>query len=194
MLDALSRAGSALTAVGAGLGRAAAWLLVPIVVAVLTVVIGTIFRQSELMAWSTDLPLLGTHLTLNGIVELQWHLFTVMVLLGGAYAVSRDSHVRVDFVYDNLGPRGQALVNLVGHVVFLIPFCLIVAWLSLDFVELAYKTGEKSDYGGLTDRYLIKAMMPIGFVILALTVLGRVLTHIAVLIDPKLRVERSDAG
>ncbi len=184
MVDALERTGRVLSGLGAVLGRLAGWLIVPIVVAVLAAVVGTYLRFGELVAWETDVPLFGTHLSITGLVELQWHLFAVMVLLGGAYALRANGHVRVDIVYDRLAPRTRALVDAIGHLVFLIPFALLVAWLSLDFVELAYRSGEESDYGGLTDRYLVKAMMPIGFVILALTALGQVLTCLAVVLDP----------
>jgi len=193
VVDALDRTGRALTGLGALLGRLAGWLIVPIVAAVLAAVVGTYLRFGEIVAWETDLPLLGTHLSITGLVELQWHLFAVMVLLGGSYALRANGHVRVDIVYDRLRPRTRALVDIVGHLVFLIPFALLVAWLSLDFVELAYRSGEQSDYGGLTDRYLVKAMVPIGFVILALTALGQVLSGLAVVLDPA-RVEADDAG
>ena len=193
MVDALDRTGRALTGLGALLGRLAGWLIVPIVAAVLAAVVGTYLRFGEIVAWETDLPLLGTHLSITGLVELQWHLFAVMVLLGGSYALRANGHVRVDIVYDRLRPRTRALVDILGHLVFLIPFALLVAWLSLDFVELAYRSGEQSDYGGLTDRYLVKAMVPIGFVILALTALGQVLSGLAVALDPT-RAEADDAG
>jgi len=193
VVDALDRTGRALTGLGALLGRLAGWLIVPIVAAVLAAVVGTYLRFGEIVAWETDLPLLGTHLSITGLVELQWHLFAVMVLLGGSYALRANGHVRVDIVYDRLRPRTRALVDIVGHLVFLIPFALLVAWLSLDFVELAYRSGEQSDYGGLTDRYLVKAMVPIGFVILALTALGQVLSGLAVVLAPA-RVEVDDAG
>ena len=193
MVDALDRTGRALTGLGALLGRLAGWLIVPIVAAVLAAVVGTYLRFGEIVAWETDLPLLGTHLSITGLVELQWHLFAVMVLLGGSYALRANGHVRVDIVYDRLRPRTRALVDILGHLVFLIPFALLVAWLSLDFVELAYRSGEQSDYGGLTDRYLVKAMVPIGFVILALTALGQVLSGLAVALDPA-RAEADDAG
>jgi len=193
VIDALDRAGRLLGGLGAILGRLAGWLIVPIVVAVLAAVVGTYLRFGEIVAWEADVPLLGTHLSITGLVELQWHLFAVMMLLGGAYALRANGHVRVDIVYDRLKPRTRALVDAVGHVVFLIPFALLVAWLSLDFVELAYRSGEESDYGGLTDRYLVKAMMPIGFVILALTALGQVCTCLAIVLDPS-RARDEHAG
>jgi TRAP-type mannitol/chloroaromatic compound transport system permease small subunit len=184
MIRTIGRVGRSLTAMGAWLGRVAGWLIVPIVVAVLAAVVGTLLRFGELVTWGVELPLLGTHLTITGLVELQWHLFALMVVLAGSYAIRENGHVRVDFVYDRLGPRGRIIVDMIGHLVFLIPFGVLVIWLSLDFVDLAYRSGETSDYGGLTDRYLVKAVVPLGFGVLVLTALGQVLTWLAALLDP----------
>jgi len=52
---------------------------------------------------------------------------------------------------------------------FFLPFCAIIGWLSLDYVSYSYNTGERSDYGGLDDRYLVKTILPIGFAVLALS-------------------------
>uniref|UniRef100_UPI0035689035 TRAP transporter small permease subunit n=1 Tax=Aquicoccus sp. TaxID=2055851 RepID=UPI0035689035 len=78
-------------------------------------------------------------------------------------------------------PRGQAMVNLIGDLVFLLPFCAIIGWLSLDYVSYSFNSGERSNYGGLVDRYLVKAILPIGFAILAICGIGRVLVHLSVL-------------
>lgn len=165
-------------------GRAASWLILLIVVAVLTAIIASVLRVGEFVRWDADLPLLGRHLSLTGIVELQWHLFAIMVMLGGAYALREDRHVRVDFIYARLSRRAQRVVDLVGDLVLLLPFCALVAWLSVDFVELAYRSGEQSDYGGLTDRWLIKLIMPIGLVVLFLAGLIRVLETLLDLLRP----------
>lgn len=184
MVRTIAWAGHALTSLGAWLGRLAGWLIVPVIGTVLAVVVGTMLRLGTITSWGIDLPLLGTRMTLTGMVELQWHLFAVMVVLAGSYAMRQNGHVRVDFVFDRLGRRGRAAVDLVGHLICLIPFSVLVVWLSLDFVELAYRSGEESDYGGLTDRYLIKGIVPVGFAILALTALGQVLTNLATVLDP----------
>lgn len=166
-------------------GRMASWLILLIVAAVLTAIVASVLRVGEFVRWEADLPLLGQHLSLTGVVELQWHLFAIMVMLGGAYALREDRHVRVDFIYARLSRRGQRVVDLVGDLVLLLPFCALVAWLSVDFVELAYRSGEQSDYGGLTDRWLIKLIMPIGLVVLFLAGLIRVLETLLELIRPQ---------
>ncbi|TCO74180.1 TRAP transporter small permease subunit [Rhodovulum euryhalinum] len=175
----MERTGRVLMQIGAWPGRAAAWLLLPLLALVLLAVIGAQFRLSTLAEWQADLPLFGRSLTMSGLAELQWHLMAVMVMPGLAFALAEDRHVRVDLLYSAFGRRGKAGVNLLGDLLFLLPFCAVIGWLSLGFVEFAWKTGEQSDYGGLADRYLVKALMPIGFVFLALAALGRVLLETA---------------
>jgi TRAP-type mannitol/chloroaromatic compound transport system permease small subunit len=193
-VEVLERTGRALMLVGAWPGRVSAWLILPIIVAVLVAIVATQMRQAVLFTWEDPVLLLGRSLSINGLVELQWHLFAVIVMLGGAFSLVEDRHVRVDFIYANLGPRGKAAVDIIGDLLFLLPFCAIVGWLSLRFVDLAYRSGEQSDYGGLTDRYLVKAIIPIGLALLFASGLGRVLLNIAVLIRPSVRIDESDGA
>lgn len=145
---------------------------------VLIAVVGSLMKVGQIASWEADLPLFGSNLTLTGLAELQWHLLAILVMLGMSYALARDQHVRVDLIYGALSPRKKAILDLIGDVIFLLPFCVIIGHLSLSFVEFSYNTGEKSDYGGLTDRYLIKAFLPIGFACLGLTGIGRILVHL----------------
>ena len=63
--------------------------------------------------------------TLVAVQEIQWHLFAVIFLIGAAYTLRDDRHVRVDVLYANFSPRGKAWVNLLGTVLLLGPFCVI---------------------------------------------------------------------
>jgi len=102
--------------------------------------------------------------------EMEWHLFSVMFLLGIAYALNSEEHVRVDFIYDNLSARKKAIINIFGTIFMLIPFAFLIAYTSFDFVNDAYIMNEISeDPGGLTHRWIIKAMIPASFVILIIS-------------------------
>ena len=102
--------------------------------------------------------------------EMEWHLFATMFLLGISYALSSEDHVRVDFIYDNLTKRKKAIINIFGTIFMLIPFAFLIAYTSYDFVNDAYIMNEISeDPGGLTHRWIIKAMIPFSFVILILS-------------------------
>ncbi|GHA87824.1 TRAP transporter small permease subunit [Modicisalibacter luteus] len=170
---------------GLFIGRLTSWLVLLVMLAVLTTVSLNALGINEIARWQNEVLLFGNALTINSITELQWHLFGILTLFGGTYALHHDTHVRVDLVYQKLSPRGRAIVNTLGHLLLLIPFCLLIAWLSQHFVAMAYRSGESSNYGGLTDRYLIKAMLPIGLVFLALGALGQVFDNLAGLFDPR---------
>jgi TRAP-type mannitol/chloroaromatic compound transport system permease small subunit len=181
---ALRAAGDALIRVGALPGLLASWLVLIITIAVLVSVIGNMYRMGTFVSWGADLPVLGRELTMTGVSELQWHLFAVMVMLGGAYALAEDRHVRVDLVYAGLSERGRATVDILGDLLFLLPFMGFTFWLSLNFVGMAYRSGEASDYGGLVDRYLVKSIIPIGCALLCVVGLGRILRNLGRLIGP----------
>lgn len=175
----LERVGHALVEASAWPGLVAAWLLLPTMALIALAVVGSLMGVGQIASWEADLPLLGSALTLTGVSELQWHLQAIIVMMGMSYALARNAHVRVDMISAKFSSRGMALVNLVGDLVFLLPFCVIIGWLSLDYVSYSHASGEQSNYGGLTDRYLVKSILPIGFSVLALSGVGRILIHLS---------------
>jgi TRAP-type mannitol/chloroaromatic compound transport system permease small subunit len=103
------------------------------------------------------------------VQELEWHLFGVIFLLGAAYTLKHNGHVRVDVFYTRFSEKTKAIVDFVGSLVFLIPFALVVIWSSKNFVSNAIMFNETSpDPGGLPARYILKAMIPAGFFLLFL--------------------------
>lgn len=101
--------------------------------------------------------------------ELEWHLFAVIFLLGAAYTLQQDKHVRVDVFYHRFSEKTKAWVNLIGTLLLLLPFCAVAFWESLSFVDYSFAVRETSpDPGGLPARYLIKSAIPIGFFLLGL--------------------------
>jgi TRAP-type mannitol/chloroaromatic compound transport system permease small subunit len=105
--------------------------------------------------------------------EMEWHFFAVMFLFGISYALSDESHVRVDFIYDSLSKRKRAIINIIGTLFMLIPFALLIAYGSYEFVYDAYDMNEISeDPGGLTHRWIIKAMIPLSLIFLIITSIG----------------------
>jgi len=104
-----------------------------------------------------------------GLQELEWHIFSVIFLIGAAYTLKHEGHVRVDIVYTKLSGRTKAWVDLIGAFTMLIPFCLIVIYATKIFVLNSWAVREISpDPGGLPARYIIKAMIPAGFFLLLL--------------------------
>ncbi len=76
--------------------------------------------------------------------ELEWHLFAAVFLLGVPYAIKAGGHVRVDIFYERLSLRAQAVIDILGTLFFLLPFCLLVAYFGIDFAKESYELGETS--------------------------------------------------
>ncbi len=116
----------------------------------------------------------GTSISSNAYLELQWYLFAAIFLLGGAYTLRRGAHVRVDVVYDRLRERTRAWIDLVGHLLFLLPFCvfgLVVSWAPV--VDSWQRLEGSPDPGGLP-RYPVKTLVPLAFALLLLQGLAEV--------------------
>ena len=106
--------------------------------------------------------------------ELQWHLYSIGFLLGLSYAYQADTHIRVDVVHERMSLRAQAWVELYGIILFLLPFIALVLIYGLPFVASSFALNEISPSpGGLPLRWLIKAFLPLGFMLLLLAVLAR---------------------
>ncbi|RLD22785.1 MAG: C4-dicarboxylate ABC transporter permease [Bacteroidetes bacterium] len=117
------------------------------------------------------------------VIELEWHLFALIFILGAAFTLAEDQHVRVDVFYTRFSPRRKAWVNLVGTILFLIPWCLIVIYTSYHYADNSFAVREISaDPGGLPARYVIKFSVTVGFTLLLLQALSLCLKSIAIII------------
>ena len=117
----------------------------------------------------------------NAWLEVQWYLFAAIFLLAAGYALKHNAHVRVDIFYGWLSERKRAWIDLFGTVLFLLPFSLLLAWLSWHgFIE-ALRLGETSpDAGGLV-RWPVRLLLPLGFALLALQGTSEAIKRIAFL-------------
>ncbi|HDN27240.1 MAG TPA: TRAP transporter small permease subunit [Thioploca sp.] len=174
-------------------GRLIAWL-------VLLMVLIIVYQASMVALFS-----IGS----VALQELQWHLFALVFLLGAAYTLKHDDHVRVDIVYQSrwMDDRGRAWIDFLGGLIFLIPFCLLVITASWQFVYNAFATckgysdsGElrglwafvyqtsitcegSPDPGGLPYRFLLKAAIPVGFALLMLQAIANSLSSLLYLLE-----------
>lgn len=117
----------------------------------------------------------------NAWLEIQWYLFGVMFLLGAAWTLRVNEHVRVDVFYSRLSSRGRAWVDLVGGILFLMPATVILAIMTWPYFLDSYAIGEMSNNAGGLLRWPIKLVMPIGFSLLALQGVSEIIKNIAVL-------------
>ena len=107
--------------------------------------------------------------------ELEWHLFDVIILLGIAYTLRENAHVRVDIFYDRFSAKRRALIDLFGTLLFILPFSALIIYVGFEFVLISFEQMERSsDPGGLPYRYIVKSLMPAAFVLLALQALSEI--------------------
>lgn len=100
--------------------------------------------------------------------ELEWHLMSPIVLIGMAYALLHDGHLRVDLIYVKLPERARIVVNLAASLIGIV-FSGLVIWLAWKYVLQSYAIDEGSpDPGGLPHRFVLKAFIPLGFALLLL--------------------------
>ena len=114
-----------------------------------------------------------------GMQEMEWHLFSVMILFGVSVALLDEAHVRVDFIYDRFSIRTKAVINIIGTIFFLLPLAILIFSGSIGFVQDAYQIGEISeDPGGLRYRWIIKGMIPLAFAYLMFTAVGYTIQNV----------------
>lgn len=164
--------------IGRRLGEITSWLALGTLASVLVAVIASAMRANELLNWGVDIPLFGDNLTVNDVIDMEWHFFAIMVMIGGSYAYLDDKHVRSDLIYAGLSPSKKKWIDTLGDVFLMMPFAAVMWWLSIGFVMRSYNSSEGSDYGGMLDRFLIKSTIPIGFAVLFLMLLARVIRRL----------------
>lgn len=124
---------------------------------------------------------IGVDLSSNMYIEAQWYMFSLVFLWAGAYALRNGVHVRVDVIYSRLSVKSKAWIDTLGTLLFLIPLCLLVLWVSTPYALDSWRILEGSpDPGGLP-RYLIKSAIPVGFALLLLQGVSELVRNIAVL-------------
>ena len=107
--------------------------------------------------------------------ELEWHLLAALILLGMSHALQRGENVRVDLFYARYSPLGKRLVDVLSALL-LIAVSLSFIWLSLAYVEQSRSINEASpDPGGIPLRWLVKALIPLGYGLMLLQQLAQLL-------------------
>lgn len=118
--------------------------------------------------------------------EAEWHFHVILFAFCLGYAYLKDAHVRIDLVREKLSERTQWWLEIAGCLLFLLPYCALVVYYGIDFVERSYATSEVSASAtGLTHRWLIKSVIPIGFTILALAAVAILLRKFVELFGPE---------
>lgn len=144
MISLITRLADIINTVTETIGRLTSWLTVAMVATVLVVVVTRYFLQIGSIA----------------LQESVTYLHCMVFMLGLAYTLKHDGHVRVDIIYRGYSVKTKALVNLVGGVLFLLPLCCVLFFVSWDYVLASWAIKEtSSENNGLPFIYLLKSLM-----------------------------------
>jgi len=152
-------------------GRIVAWFSLAMVVITFTVVV---LRYGFNLGWIA-------------MQESVLYLHASLLMLGSAYTLRHDAHVRVDVLYAHLDERGRAWVDFIGSLLFLLPVCGFIFWISLDYVLASWRVWERSaQAGGLPGVFLIKTLIPV-------TALALLLQGLALMVRAAQRLRQGSA-
>ncbi|HMO28715.1 TRAP transporter small permease subunit [Enterovirga sp.] len=158
----LSRGIDALTAF---IGRTASWaILAAILVSAVNAIVRKAFGVSS-----------------NAWLELQWYLFGAVFMLCAPWTLAQNEHIRIDILSSRLPERARNIVEMFGHLVFLLPFALVMTYLSWPFFRSSFVSGEASSSPGGLLIWPAKALILAGFALLLLQWLSEVIKRIAVM-------------
>ena len=170
MMHGLLRLSNHIAAFVTWVGRITAWLAV----AMMLVIIADVVLRRYFVIGSTKLQ------------ELEWHLHGVLFLLCLGYAYVKGAHVRIDLVRERFSPRTKVWIELIGIIIFLIPYTLVILSFGFDYTAMSYANNEISaSLTGLSHRWVIKGMLLAGFILLGLAGIEKLLRSIVFLFGPK---------
>lgn len=149
----------------AWLGRGIAWL---ILAAVLVSAGNAIVRKAF-------------DISSNAWLELQWYLFGAVFLLAAAWALQKNEHVRIDVVSSHLSQRTRLWIDLICHALFLMPFVVLMVWLSWPFFWRSWTTGEQSMNAGGLIMWPAKFLILLGFAVLVFQGISEIIKSVAIL-------------
>ena len=164
-MQALLKLSEGVDALGTQIGRLIRWLVLgSVLISAGNAIIRKIFNISS-----------------NAFLEIQWYLFAGVFLLGAGFAFMRNVHVRIDFISSKLSKRTNTIIDIAGIVVFVIPLCVIMIWLSWPLFVSAWTSGEMSQNAGGLIRWPAYLLMPLGFGLLLLQALSELVKRVAYL-------------
>ncbi len=117
----------------------------------------------------------------NAWLELQWYLYGTVFMLAAAYTLQQNEHIRIDIISNKLSKRTRDWVDLICHVVFLVPFAALLVWLCWPWFWLSFNSGEISSNAGGLIIWPAKLMVLIGFVLLLAQAFSEIVKRAAVI-------------
>ncbi|MEZ5659613.1 MAG: TRAP transporter small permease subunit [Burkholderiaceae bacterium] len=152
--------------IGRWCGTAFGWIIVPLIMVIMFDVITRKLDYTRLMFSEFSMRQGGISIS-TILQDMQWHFHAVLLMMSFGFGYLANAHVRVDIFRELLPRKKQAWLELVGLIIFAIPFALIMIDESFQMTALAFSQGEGSEsLTGIGKRWIIKAVVPIGFTVL----------------------------
>ncbi|KQU50409.1 C4-dicarboxylate ABC transporter [Bosea sp. Leaf344] len=164
-MQGLLKISRVIDAVNSQIGKKIAWLiLLAVIVATVNAIIRKLFNVSS-----------------NAWLELQWMLFGAVFLMCAAWTLQVKEHIRIDIVNSLLPRSVQRWIDLIGHTLFLMPFCLLMVYHSWPFFVRSYAINEQSLSAGGLAQWPAKGLVVIGFVMLTFQGVSEIIKQIAIM-------------
>jgi TRAP-type mannitol/chloroaromatic compound transport system permease small subunit len=159
-------------------GRAGTWLLVPLVLITMWDVVARKLVWIQIFMVAN----FGSFFESTLMQEMEWHLHTAVFCLVLGYGYTHNRHVRVDFLREDFTFKSKAKVEFFGNIFFMLPFTLVCIYFAIIYMIDSYQINEVSaSLVGLSQRWIIKTYLPIGFMTLFLAGLAVMIQLIAVI-------------
>jgi TRAP-type mannitol/chloroaromatic compound transport system permease small subunit len=147
------------------IGKSVIWLiLVAILVSAINAIIRKLFNASS-----------------NAWLELQWYLFGAAFMMAAAHTLRQNEHIRIDIFYGSRSRKTQHWIDLFGHVVFLLPFVVLMTWMLVPYTYAAWSIGQISTNAGGLIIWPARAILALGFALLSLQAISEIIKKIAVI-------------
>ena len=161
---------SRLESILVGIGKLGAWLSLPLI----AIIMFDIISRKFFVLGSTKLQ------------EMEWHLHAALFLLALGYAYLKNSHVRIEVIRESFSTKLKALLEVIGVLIFILPYTGLIVWFGIDFVSRSYGMNEVSAaLTGLSHRWIMKSFVPMGMAFLWLAGISVLLRNLSYLIGHK---------
>ncbi|QQR36988.1 TRAP transporter small permease subunit [Devosia oryziradicis] len=117
----------------------------------------------------------------SGLSEAVWYMFGGMVMLGGAWTLKMNEHVRVDLLYGAISERARTWIDLLGGLFFLMPLCIMLIYFTWPWFVQAWVQNVTSNAAGGLPRWPVRLMLPLGFGVLMLQGIAEIIKCILAL-------------
>lgn len=117
----------------------------------------------------------------NVLSESVWYMFGGMVMLGGAWTLKMNEHVRVDLIYGSISERARTWIDLLGGLFFLLPLCILLIYFTWPWFVQAWVQNVTSNAAGGLPRWPVRLMLPVGFAVLMLQAIAEIIKCILAL-------------